>query len=613
MDPQPDTATPPVTAAPRTGSRQYWAFISYSHADEAWARWLHSSLEKYQVPRRLVGRPHPFGRVPRDLRPVFRDRDDLVSSPELSTAIHQALASSRELIVICSPSAAASPYVNKEVRQFKSLGRGDHIRCLIVDGQPAAGRSDCFPPALRSRGAGTSETAPPIEPLAADVRPDKDGRRQALLKILAGILDVPYDELRRREQRRNRQRRAIAAVSLAALLAILLVVLSDAGLNLPYSEPIRVRLDRAGISLFRPVLEPRQIVEAAARLRPLLVATLRERRRESGMYSWSPKRDVGADTWSSAQVLGVLSRTPETAVSEWPQLRQTIDRLFSEPYFLRAGERPEGWMFRAGRPPNGNVALWVVAALAEILSRKGFVPDADRPAIMAHYTSALQVASQLSPLDDGGWNMFASQDEPVDHNYYTGTLALQALIGADTAGLPWVDGQPVLPRLSQTARWLVAGFDGAAETAGWRRSAIDKDTVQDGLTLQAYALLLRAEELDAVALPDYLVTQMTRHLVSLVDRGRGFPASSAEFNATVKGTEESEGIVLLWYPWAIGASDLWLRRSDRLGAAAEDVRRVRRSLGHLIVNHGGGIAATHEEEETFRAAELLWNLAQIGG
>ena len=34
----------------------YKAFISYSHADEAWARWLHRALEGYRVPRRLIGR-----------------------------------------------------------------------------------------------------------------------------------------------------------------------------------------------------------------------------------------------------------------------------------------------------------------------------------------------------------------------------------------------------------------------------------------------------------------------------------------------------------------------------------------------------------------------------
>ena len=43
---------------------KYRAFISYSHADEKWARWLHRSLETYRVPRRLVGQKTQFGPVP---------------------------------------------------------------------------------------------------------------------------------------------------------------------------------------------------------------------------------------------------------------------------------------------------------------------------------------------------------------------------------------------------------------------------------------------------------------------------------------------------------------------------------------------------------------------
>lgn len=599
-----------TTASTPAGSRQYWAFISYSHADDAWSRWLHRSLENYRVPRRLVGRPHQFGTVPKHLRPIFRDRDDLVSRSELRGAIHEALAASRDLIVICSPSAAASPYVNEEVERFKSFHHGDRIRCLIVDGEPSPGKFDCFPAALRSN-SGAAGDAAPVEPLAADVRRGKDGKNQALLKILAGILDVPYDELRRREQRRHRERRTIAALGIAALLALMFVGLSDAGLNLPGAESARVRLDRAGVSLFRRVAGQSEIAETSARMRNELIVMMRDRHRDIGLYSWGPKKENEAEAWSSAQVLAALLRTPETTPSEWPSLRLTVDRLFSEPYFVQAQGRPQGWLTRVGRPLNGNVVLWMVAALAQAAGRKDVVPEADRPWVASHYASAVLAAARLSPLDDGGWNMFASQDDPAIHNFYTSALALQALLIAHSAGLAWTDGEAPLGRLSMTGRWLVEGFDGATEHPGWRREPQDKDVTLDGLTLQIYALLLQAEALGAVELPADLLTHMTRHLESLVERDRGFQAASAEFNVLMKGVEESEGINLLWYPWAIRAADLWLRRSDRVGAAPEDVRRVRRSLGHLIVTHGDAFVHAEVNENTFRAAELLWNLAPI--
>ena len=36
-------------------TQRYSAFISYSHADTAVARWLHRALETYRLPKGLVG------------------------------------------------------------------------------------------------------------------------------------------------------------------------------------------------------------------------------------------------------------------------------------------------------------------------------------------------------------------------------------------------------------------------------------------------------------------------------------------------------------------------------------------------------------------------------
>ena len=43
---------------------KYRAFISYSHSDERWAKWLHKSLETYSVPKHLIGTETEFGPVP---------------------------------------------------------------------------------------------------------------------------------------------------------------------------------------------------------------------------------------------------------------------------------------------------------------------------------------------------------------------------------------------------------------------------------------------------------------------------------------------------------------------------------------------------------------------
>src|SRR5689334_17831068 len=82
---------------------KYWAFLSYSHTDEAWASWLHRALETYRVPKRLANRKTTIGSVPNRLFPVFRDREELSGSPELGDRLREALAAARTLIVLCSP------------------------------------------------------------------------------------------------------------------------------------------------------------------------------------------------------------------------------------------------------------------------------------------------------------------------------------------------------------------------------------------------------------------------------------------------------------------------------------------------------------------------------
>ena len=94
---------------------RFKAFISYSHQDEAWAADLHKALESYKVPRRLVGTQGAYGAIPENLAPIFRDRDDLSSAPDLSDKVRDALKDSESLVLVCSPASAKSRWVNKEI------------------------------------------------------------------------------------------------------------------------------------------------------------------------------------------------------------------------------------------------------------------------------------------------------------------------------------------------------------------------------------------------------------------------------------------------------------------------------------------------------------------
>lgn len=188
---------------------RYSAFISYNHRDRDWAVWLHRALEHYRVPKRLWGRPAPWGEIGPRLPPVFRDRDELATSTDLAASVKAALGEAATLVVICSPAAARSEWVDEEIRTYVEQGRASFIRLIIVDGEPHALDPDreCLPPFLAVPGS--------PEPLAADVRKDADGKQAAKLKVLAGILGVPYDELRQREAAR-RQKRLLALATAAS-------------------------------------------------------------------------------------------------------------------------------------------------------------------------------------------------------------------------------------------------------------------------------------------------------------------------------------------------------------------------------------------------------------
>jgi WD40 repeat protein len=199
---------------------KYWAFISYSHMDRKWGDWLHKALETYRVPRRLVGKESRAGKIPDRVFPIFRDREELPVSADLGSNINQALSESRYLIVICSPRSAKSRWVAEEIKTFKRLGRQDRILALIVAGEPNVGdkpgfssEDECFPEPMRYRLTEAGElSGERTEPIAGDAREGKDGKNNAKLKLLAGLLGVNFDELRQREhERRLRRARAIGA------------------------------------------------------------------------------------------------------------------------------------------------------------------------------------------------------------------------------------------------------------------------------------------------------------------------------------------------------------------------------------------------------------------
>jgi len=207
---------------------RYKAFISYSHSDKAAADRLLKDIEGYRVPQRLVGKATANGTaVPGRVGHIFRDRDELPAAEDLTAEVKKALTQSEFMIVLCSPAAAASRWVNREIIEFKKLTGERRILSVILSGEPFASAGDapeqeCFPPALRFKlGPSGTLTTKPAEPLAADFREAGDGQRRGKLKLVAGLLGIGLDALIERDlQRKMRRVMVVTAASVLAMIGM---------------------------------------------------------------------------------------------------------------------------------------------------------------------------------------------------------------------------------------------------------------------------------------------------------------------------------------------------------------------------------------------------------
>lgn len=203
---------------------KYDAFISYSHAEDnaEIAEALHKKLEHYRIPsqiQKITGK--------KKIERVFRDKEELPLSANLTENIYTALDNSEYLIVLCSPESRASQWVQREIEYFAGVHGKERIFAVLIKGEP----EDVFPPILCEKTEIKTDIngqnyiiTEPVEPLAADVRGySKKERLKKLdaefLRLIAGILQCPYDELKQRHQE-YRMKIAIAAMSAVMFLGI---------------------------------------------------------------------------------------------------------------------------------------------------------------------------------------------------------------------------------------------------------------------------------------------------------------------------------------------------------------------------------------------------------
>lgn len=205
---------------------KYNAFLSYSHAaDDALAPSLQSALHRFA---------RPWNRL-RALR-VFRDKTSLAASPELWPAIIDALGQSGHFLLLASPAAAASRWVQREIDWWLQHRPPQQLLILLTGGELVwdneAGdfdwqRTTALPASLRGHFA--------TEPLWVDLRWARSGERLtlrhaafrlAVLDIAAPLHGRSKDELDGDDVRQLARTRRLAA---GAVTALVLLTLASVG------------------------------------------------------------------------------------------------------------------------------------------------------------------------------------------------------------------------------------------------------------------------------------------------------------------------------------------------------------------------------------------------
>jgi WD40 repeat protein len=201
----------------------YDAFISYSHGeDRGVARRLQRGVERFAKPWHRT----------RSLR-VFLDTNSLSADPGLWSSVERALESSSWFVLIASPRAAASKWVEREVRWWLDNRSPERLLVVVADGvvewdeqgDDFSARSTALPQALYGRLKEEPRwvTVPPA--VSGNAEPSDLEMRETVIDVATALRGIPKEELvgaAAREHRRTMLwvRGVIAGLSLLLLIAI---------------------------------------------------------------------------------------------------------------------------------------------------------------------------------------------------------------------------------------------------------------------------------------------------------------------------------------------------------------------------------------------------------
>lgn len=408
---------------PSVGEPRYDGFISYSHAaDGLLAPRLQSGLQRFAKPwwRR------------RALR-MFRDQTSLSASPHLWTSITAALDESAWFVLLLSPDAASSQWVNQEVEYWVRHKDRDRIIPVLTEGSFEWRNGDVEGTSVPEelRGVFTEE------PRWVDLRFARDEEQldlqnaryaDAIADIACTLRGLPKDELLSEEVRQHRRTMRIAWA--AGIGLALLAIASAAGWTFALDQRDEARRERDLLAFTQ--LVNRSLDEADQDLELALLLAVESYRRIPGPES-------------TQALLNALTRLP-------PGLT-----VFGEPAHSDTAETE----FCGSTTPRPGIFVSVGDAAGE---GEVVVFDAEAGEIELQTTVPFNCSARLLP--DGRLLGFDTEGEPPSH-----------LI---------VDSEGEVTRLPSQVRRVFNQLDDGRFLAEWSDTGSDAETgrlvVLDGVS-----------------------------------------------------------------------------------------------------------------------------------
>ena len=429
----------------------YDAFVSYSHAkDKPIAATLQSVVQK-------LGKPWYRRRALR----LFRDDTSLSATPQLWPSIEKALGQSRYFILLASPDAAASKWVNKEVGYWLDHNSVETLLIGVTDGDLAwdeatsdfaARQNTPLPPVLAARF--------PSEPKWVDLRVYRDSanKRDAKFTELAAdfaaaIHGMPKEDLLSQEVRQ--QRRALTLAWSAA--GLLLILAGVAG----WQWKTALEAERAAIEQRRIAQDQRDHAEynfaIAKQEADNVVFQLAQNLRDvQGMRVESVRKILDAARTLMDQLAQAAPDDPQLQRSRAAMLMEFTETFLRIGDLTRAQAAAEEGLaitrkLTAGNPNNGTSQRDVYASLIRLGDVR--LATGARAEALAIFEDALAIVRALAAADPGeaGWQRdvsvsldrigdvrLAAGDRPGALVDYEESLAIRRrLAAADPGNAEW--------------------------------------------------------------------------------------------------------------------------------------------------------------------------------